>query len=119
MKFFVVAQVDPLWMFLINSELTAFAMLRPKYADACPPLSAAEHPAFLIHDSIIGCTDRPSFEYSLDEIQKRLAADPAIKVGTLSSGARKEFAIRLARNHVMPGKYLKALVPVWNQFSSV
>lgn len=115
-KFFVVAQVEPLWMFLINSELTEFATLRPKYSDACPPLLASEHPSFLTHDSVLGCADRPSFEYSRERLEVLLSADPTIKVGSLSLQACREVSARLKRNHVMPGKYLKVLVPLWQQF---
>jgi hypothetical protein len=115
MKFFVVARTQPLWMFLINSNLTVFALSKPRYIDACPVLRRAEHAGFLTHDSYLGCDQRPSHEYNDEQIEKKLQSDPAVRVGRLSNIAIAEILASLKTNRLVPRKYLNELVPLWQQ----
>ncbi len=111
MKYYVVAQVEPLRMFLINSELTVFQAARPEYVAACPSIAASEHP-FLRYDSYLAC-DHVSHEYSLQDLDTRLNANPAIRLGTLSLAAREALKTALANNWILPTKYVRDIRPLW------
>lgn len=111
-KFFVVAQVEPLRMFLINSKLTHFVASSPHRTAAHARIFAAEHVGFLKHDSYVAC-DAVSHEYSLEQLQQLMANDSSIHRGTLSIQARSAVAIALANCRTMARKYLNELRPFW------
>lgn len=111
-KFFVVAQVQPLRMFLINSELTEFAKARPAHVAASPLIRYAEHSGFLKYDSFVGC-DHLSHEYSYERVEALLSANPSIRVGQLHPNAKAAIGSALRGNFLLPRKYLKDLLPLW------
>jgi hypothetical protein len=113
-KFFVVARVDPLWMFLINSERTGFAASRPYHVDATPSILSAEHPEFLDHDSFIGC-DQVWFEYANEHEQLlgMLKSDGKILAGRLHANAMRAVLAALTTNKLIKRKYLNELIPIW------
>lgn len=115
MKLFVVAQVEPLWMFIISSHLTDFAMARKSHRDASPQILASENPNFLTHDSYVGC-NHISFEYSYDKIEAKLLAHPEVLLGHLHENAKAAVAAAIRANRIVERKYLRQLLPLWSQF---
>lgn len=111
-KFFVVALVEPLKLFLINSEMTAFQKASPDHVIAQAHVSVAEHD-FLEYDSLIGC-DWLSHEYSDADLERALTTNNRYKViGALSPRARQAVAAALQGNVHIPGRWLKQLKECW------
>lgn len=111
-KFFVVALVEPLKLFLINSEMTDFQKASPDHVIAQAHVLVAEH-AFLEYDSLVGC-DWLSHEYSDEDLKRALASNNRYRViGTLSPRARQAVAAALQGNVHIPGKWLKQLKEHW------
>lgn len=111
-KFFVVAQVQPLRMFLINSEINQFAASKPRMVALMPMLMHVEHASFLAHDSYL-CCDHLSHEYSIERVKEILRADPGVRRGQISEAGRRALAGTLRGNHLVPRKYLRDLMAVW------
>lgn len=111
-KFFVIAQVDPLITFLINSNRTSFAETREPYRKATPVIYAAQHVEFLQHDSVVGC-DQLWFEYSHEELLRRIRNEPGVRVGRLHVGAVRAVCHALEGNLLLKKKHLNQLVPSW------
>lgn len=111
-KLFVIALLDPLRLFLINSEPSPFQSSSPKQMAALAPILVAEHPKFLTHDSFVACTQISS-EYSADQIVTAIARDPACYKGDLSTNARIAVARALADNRLIPTKYRNPLATAW------
>ena len=111
-KYFVVAQTHPLRLFIINSRRTDYAEVRPRIVAASPALLVAQNP-FLDHDSVVGCDCRPSHEYKLEQLEELLAKDPSIRRGHLHIEAKRAILEALTDNHVRPRKYVKELLPLW------
>lgn len=112
MKFFVVAQVQPLRMFIVSSDLTDFAKSSNAHRAAKAMILAQDHPAFLTHDSYIAC-DAVSHEYSYEQITEKLTGDKSFCRGNLHGDARAAVARALKGNHLLARKYLLALEPLW------
>ena len=111
-KYFVVAQVQPLRMFIINTCRTDYAEVRPAIVAASPWILVADNP-FLDHDSVVGCDCRPSHEYSYEKLEAMLKSNPSIFRGHLHVDSRKAIVEALTNNHLIPQKYLKEMLPLW------
>lgn len=111
-KFFVVAQVDPLRMFLINSEMSGFAMSKAEHVAANARILVADHSSFLKHDSFVAC-DHLSHEYSREKLLQEVERNPSIAVGCLHTRAIEAVAEALRGNDLLPRKYLRDLLPLW------
>jgi len=111
-KFFVVVQVQPLRMLLINSDVTAFVQSRPRHLALHVPILQCDHPAFLTHDSFLAC-DHVSHEHSYEGLSALVARDPGIRKGRIHDSVRPAIATAFKGNHQVPGKYLRDLVPLW------
>jgi len=114
-KYFVVAQADPLRLFLINSELTSFALGKPAIVAASPMIRAATNP-FLVYDSYVAC-DHLSHEYSLEALAMLLDREPVRRKGHLCPAAKAAVAAALRMNELIPRKYLKDLRPIWDPWA--
>jgi len=110
-KFFVVVQADPLRMVLINSRINPFLQNKPKARALHVPLVRALHD-FLDHDSFLAC-DHLSHEYSREQLVSILARDPSVRRGRLHDDVRAKVAFAFASNHLIPRKYLRDIVPLW------
>ncbi|WP_019304065.1 hypothetical protein [Xanthomonas oryzae] len=111
-KFFVVAMLDPLKLFLINSEMTEFQQARPEFVVAQAPVLASQH-GFLTHDSYIGC-DWLHHEYDGPELAKVVAQRGKYRlVGQLSAPARQAVANALVGNVHIKNKFLRVLQGLW------
>lgn len=113
-KFFVVAQVSPLRMFLINSKLTEWAKQRPEHINASPVITQKQH-AFLQYDSYLCCT-AVSHEYSFDILIQMLSEDGSIKRGSLHKDARRLVYQALHDNRLIERKYLRPIRELWQQY---
>ncbi len=111
-KYFVVAHVQPLRMFIINTRRTDYAEARAANVAASPDILVADNP-FLHHDSVVGCDCRPSHEYSYEKLEAMVAIDTSIYRGHLHISSRRAIVNALINNHLMPGKYLKEMLPEW------
>jgi hypothetical protein len=114
MKRFVVAQIEPLRMFLINSERTDFAEAQPAYIAATPIIYLSDNPSVLTHNSHVGC-DHLSHEYSYDQVDRKITNDPSILMGRLDQRSMVVIRDALAGNYLIPRKYLRELIPEWDQ----
>lgn len=110
-KFFVVALVDPLKLFLINSDATDFQKGVPAIMATQAQIFVSEH-AFLKYDSLISC-DQVSHEYSRDQLQDLIMRDATIRLGHLSDRAKEAVGRALKGNEMLPRKYLNALALCW------
>ncbi len=113
-KYFVVANVQPLRMFIINTHRTDYAEVRPRMVDASPEIHVADNP-FLDHDSVVGCDCRPSHEYSYEALAQMVANDGSIYRGHLHVNSKLAIVTALANNHLMPQKYIKEMLPLWRE----
>jgi hypothetical protein len=111
-KFYVVAQVQPLRMFMINSERTEFQQRSNEHVAATPVIRGDQHPSFLDYDSHIGC-DHLSHEHSYEQVEAALAANPSLLVGHLHDDAKAVLANTLVSNPHIAGKYLRDLRALW------
>jgi hypothetical protein len=110
-KFFVVAHLEPLRMFLINSEITEFQRRSQEILATQVVIRAQEH-AFLEYDSVIGC-DHLSHEYNLERLQEILIKEPQRILGALSRPARAAVKEALKGNELIPFKYLRGMRESW------
>ena len=113
-KFFVVAQVQPLRMLLINSEINAFVLSKPRHRALHVPLRQCDQ-ELLKHDSYLAC-DQISHEYNYEQLLDQMNRDPGIRVGRLSQDVMASVAVAFKGNHHIPKKYLADLVPLWKQW---
>ncbi|MFT4197500.1 MAG: hypothetical protein QM601_06250 [Pseudoxanthomonas sp.] len=113
-KFFVVAQVTPLRMFLINSDLTDWAKGQQDHVVASPLIQQCQH-SFLTYDSYLSCTE-VSHEYNLEQLQQKVSQDPSIKRGSLHADARKAVFQALKANVLIARKYLGPIRELWAQY---
>lgn len=111
-KYFIVAQVQPLRLLIINSQRTPFADARPRFVAATPVIFVDKNP-FLDYDSVVSCDSHPSHEYSYEQLEKLLADNPTIKRGHLHIEAKRAIVGALIDNHLMPQKYVRELLPLW------
>lgn len=111
-KYFVVANLDPLLCFLINSEPTAFQKSRPEIMQTLAPILMSEHASFLKYDSYIGCNELFG-EYSAGDISNILQSNPSCYVGKLSGTARLAVAAALKGNKILPAKRLAEIAANW------
>lgn len=112
-KFFVVAHVDPLRMFLINSNLSDFVRGSPEHVAAMALIRVQQHPEFLVHDSYIAC-DHLSHEYSSELLILKMGLSPEVRVGHLHPDAKAAVREALRGNALLAGKYLKQLRVTWD-----
>lgn len=117
-KFFVVAQVQPLRMFLINSNLTEFQKRSNDHLAVCPGLLADDHPQFLTHDSFL-CCDHLSHEYNYEQVAQKLQKQPEVLIGHLHADAKAALCAALDNNRLLAGKHLRELRPLWQPFARV
>lgn len=110
-KFYVVVQVQPLWLFFINSELTDLQKRDPSRT-ACNPIIRGDEHTFLKYDSYLGC-DHISREHSYESAEKILNTEPDRKVGSISARCREALAQALIGNEHLAGKALKILRGLW------
>jgi len=113
-KFFVVVQVQPLRMLLINSELNTFLLGKPKRLALHIPLMQIDHSAFLTHDSYLAC-DHLSHEYNYERLLRLSERNPSLRKGSIHADAKPKIAKAFAENHLIPRKYLHELVQLWEQ----
>src|SRR5690349_9751057 len=85
-KLHIIAMVDPMLCFLINSVRTEFQLAREPHIAATPPIFQADH-SFLDHDSYIGCNELFA-EHTADSILSVMARNPRTYVGELHENAR-------------------------------
>lgn len=112
LKYYVVVHVNPLRMFLINSNLTPLQQQSAQHIPYNPVIRASEH-AFLTHDSYIGC-DHLSHEHSYEQAMVAISKDPSCYLGRLSDSAKGSIAGILGRsNPHLAGKHLKQLRIAW------
>lgn len=111
-KFFVVAALDPLRMFLINSRLNEFQASVPEIAACMVLIRATEHVDFLTHDSYVGC-NQLSHEYNFAKLSELLVNHPDTRVGALHPHAKEAVSRALAGNTQLSGKYLRHVRPHW------
>jgi hypothetical protein len=110
-KFFVVALLQPLRCFVINSRATDFQEANAAAAATLAPIRLVEH-AFLSWDSFVAC-DVLFSEYSEQTILDHYARTPAVYVGDLSLGARASVRAALQDNKLLPVLRVKALAGAW------
>lgn len=110
-KYFVVVQPDPLRMVLINSKINAFLLNKPRSMELQVRLLQESHD-FLDHDSYLAC-DHLSHEYSRERLSSLLQDDPSIRRGQLHDNVRAKVALALTKNHLIQGKYLREIAPLW------
>lgn len=114
-KFFVVAQADPLRLLLINSEINRFVWAKPRSRALHLLLRQADHSDFLVHDSYLAC-DHLSHEYSAERVAEILRDNPAAARGRLHDSVRPKLAVAFRDNHLIQGKYLRELRPLWEEW---
>lgn len=114
-KFFVVAQAQPLRMLLINSEINAFVLGKPRSLALQIRLDQKDHAGFLDHDSYLAC-DHLSHEYSREHLLDLLGRNPSVRKGRLHDGVRAQVALALRDNHLIQAKFLRELAPLWEQW---
>lgn len=111
LKYFVIAMVEPLRCFLINSRPTQFQASTPERLGSLAPILRAQH-QFLGHDSYVACTDLFA-EYTVEEIEAAVDADGSVFLGELSAEGRAAVARALSNNRMLPRRHLPALQAAW------
>ena len=114
-KFFVAVQVRPLRMLLINSEINAFLLSKPRHLALHIPLQQCDHSAFLVHDSYLAC-DQLSHEYSYERLSELLEKDPSVRKGRVHDSVHSSIGAAFKGNHLIPVKYLRELIPLWAEW---
>lgn len=114
-KYFVVVQMQPLRMLLVNSEVNAFVMSKPRQLALHLPLLKDQHD-FLRRDSFLAC-DHLSHEYRHAQLLEMIQRDPSIKKGRIHDDVKPAIAVAFIGNHLIARKYLGELVPLWEPWS--
>lgn len=112
-KYFVVMQLDPLRMFLVNSECSAYVDRNPNTKALMIPLLLSEH-GFFHHDSFLAC-NHLSHEYTLEKVQRAIELDSTVARGRVHPRVYPAILGALRKNHLVARKYLRDLVPIWTQ----
>lgn len=110
-KFFVVALVDPLRFFLINSNPTLLQKSKPELMHALALVHTVQQ-KFLHHDSYVAC-DMLFAEYDLEQLEAEVTAHPECQVGCLHTAGRKAVARAVRGNRQLPSKYREPLERAW------
>jgi hypothetical protein len=110
-KFFVVATLQPLKCFVINSQPTAFQLADPKRLAALTPIRADQHP-FLVYDSYVGCNALFS-EYDEPALQAVLAKNPSAFRGVLHQDAITAVRATIANSVLLSPVRKRELLAVW------
>lgn len=110
-KYFVVALVEPLKFFLINSRPTPFQLARPDFMRALAPIYSRSDP-FLDHDSYVACNTLLG-EYTPEEVEAEFELNDRIFKGDLSPQGCCEVRAALVDNKHLPRKYRPLLHTAW------
>lgn len=112
-KFFTAVCCDPLMMVLINSHVNPFVLDRPKLLEAEVPIAASDHD-FLSHDSFV-CCSQLSFEYSAEQLDRKLNLEPGVYRGSLCESAHIAVRDAIVSSHILPKKYRARIAAAWDR----